>query len=281
MDIGNLVSNQVKLAQLGSINQTTTSAAIQHLFSASNLMPAGQVSQTGSVTSMSQILAPATQRLTQQLDAANVKLSAYGQIKSAFASANSAALGLSKAATGTATANADVVKAAQAFVNTFNQATQTLNSAVNGGDTGTGTTPGALTADLRAKFAGNDLAQSINNATGLANLKQAGISQDKNGVLTLNTAALTQSLQSNPTQTKNALLSLGQQVSTSTGRELSSSGNVGASVNQLTNQTQTLTGQQKILQQQATAIQAMLDQQSSVISNTLANGIAAYQSLMF
>ncbi len=275
MDIGNLVSNQVKLAQLGSINQTTTSAAIQQLFSASNLMPARQVSQTGSVTSMSQILAPANQRLTQQLDAANVKLSAYGQVKSAFASANTAALGLSKAATGTATA--EVVKAAQAFVNTFNQATQTLSSAVNG----TGTAPGALTTDLRAKFAGNDLAQSINNATGLANLRQAGISQDKNGLLTLNTAALTQSLQSTSIQVKSALLSLGQQVSTSTGRELSSSGNVGASVNQLTNQTQTLTSQQKILQQQATATQAILDQQSSVISNTLANGIAAYQSLMF
>lgn len=277
MDIGSLVSNQVKLAQLGSINQTAASAAIQQLFSASNLMPARQASQTGSVTSMSQILAPANQRLTQHLDAANVKLSAYGQVKSAFASANTAALGLSKAATGTATANAEVVKAAQAFVNTFNQATQTLSSAVNG----TGTAPGALTTDLRAKFAGNDLAQSINNATGLANLGQAGISQDKNGLLTLNTAALTQSLQATPTQVKSALLSLGHQVSTSTGRELSSSGNVGASVNQLTNQTQTLTSQQKILQQQATATQAILDQQSSVISNTLANGIAAYQSLMF
>jgi flagellar capping protein FliD len=115
---------------------------------------------------------------------------------------------------------------------------------------------------------------------GLADLKQSGITLNKNGTLTLDTKALEQSLQSNSAQAKSSLASIGQQVSASTGRELAGGGNVGGSIGTLTNRSQSLTAQQTALQQQATSVQGLLEQQSNVLNYSTANGLAAYQKLL-
>ena len=252
MDLSSMVKIQVQLAQIG------------------------QTSQSASANSASQILAPANKRLSQQLESTNVQLSSYGQIKSAFGSAQTAASSLADTATSKKATNSDVEKAAQAFVNSYNQATQAVSTAVNG----TGKQTGALASDFRAKRAGSDLAQSLTSGTKLADLKQVGITQNKNGTLTLDTKALQNALQSNPTQAKSTLAHLGQQVGTSAGHELASSGNVGASVGSLTNKSQSLAAQQTALQQQAVAIQGTLDQQSAILNYATAGGLAAYKNLL-
>ena len=253
MDLSSVVNMQVRLAQ---VDQAT--------------------GQSGSVSAASQLLAPANKRLSQQLDSTNVQLSAYGQIESAFGSVQTSVGGLAGAAISKTASNADVEKVAQAFVNSYNQAAQAVNTAV----AGTGKQTGALASDLRAKRAGGDLAQALSSGTGLADLKQAGITQNKNGTLTLDTKALEQALQSSPAQAKSALNRLGQQVGASAGRELASTGNVGAGVSSLTSKAQSLTAQQTTLQQQALAVQNTLDRQSAVLNYAAASGLAAYKNLL-
>jgi flagellar capping protein FliD len=138
MDLASIVKTQVQLAQLGQSTQSSSSSAA------------------------TQLLAPANKRLTQQLESTNVQLSAYGQISSDFGSAKTAASGLSNTVTSKTATNSDVVKAAQAFVDSYNQATQAVGSAVNG----TGTKAGALASDIRVKLAGNDLAHSLTSGAG-------------------------------------------------------------------------------------------------------------------
>ncbi len=250
MDVSTIARTQIGLAQIG------------------------QTSQSGSVGGASQMLTPASKRIGQQLESTNVRLSAYGQIKSSFSGAQTSATALTNAATSKTATTSDVAKAAQAFVDAYNQAAKSVSSA-----TATGKQAGALATDLRAKSAGNDLA-SLTRGNGLANLKQAGITANTDGTLSLDTKALNSALQANPSATKNALSAIGQQVSASTGRELASTGNVGSSVNRLNSRAETLTAQQASLQQQAANLQSQTDKQGAVLNYAVASNLAAYKSLL-
>jgi flagellar hook-associated protein 2 len=253
MDITTLVNTRLQIAQLG---QTTTgsnaSSTVRNLTSTAN------------------------DRLGRELQSTNVKLSAYGQIKSAFGAAQTAASGLTTAATSKTATNADIEKAAQAFVNAYNQAAQSVSSATSTSSKQTG----ALASESRARSAGNDLTRSLTGGNGLANLKQAGIALNANGTLSLDTKALQNALQSNASQTRNALSGIGQQVGSATERELASTGNVGLSVGKLSSRAQTLSSQQATLQQQAASLQSQLEKQSTTLNYATANGLAAYQNIL-
>lgn len=248
MDISTLASTRVQIAQLGRTSSSTASS----LTSAAN------------------------DRLGRELQSTNVKLSSYGQIKSAFSGAQTASAGLTASATSKTATNADIGKAAQAFVDAYNQARKTVAAAT----TSTPKQTGALASDSRARSAERDLATSLTAGNSPANLKQAGITVNKDGTLSLDAKALQTALQSNSAQTKSALASVGQQVSGATSRELASTGNVGISVNKLTAQAQKLNTQQAALQQQTASLQSQLEKQNSVLNYATANGIAAYQNLL-
>jgi flagellar hook-associated protein 2 len=236
-----------------------------------------QRAQASTSTASSELLTPATKRITEQLDSTKVQLSAYGQIKSAVSGVQASASALGTSAISKTATPADVVKAAKAFVDSYNQARQAITTAV----TGTGGKVGALASDMRAAKAGNDLANALTGSTSANDLKQAGISLNKDGSLALDTAALTQSLASKPTETKSILTRLSQQEGSSAGKALASTGNVGGSINSLTNRSEKLSSQQAMLQQQAVSAQAMLDQQNSILNYSSANGLAAYKSVLF
>ena len=236
-----------------------------------------QRAQASTSTPSSELLAPATRRLTNQLDSTKVQLSAYGQIKSAVSGVQSSAAALGASATSKTATPADVVKAAKAFVDSYNQARQVVTTAVNG----TGGKSGALASDMRAAKAGNDLAHALTDSTSAADLKQAGITANKDGSLSVDTTALTQSLASQPTETKSILTRLSQQEGSSATKALASTGNVGGSINSLTSRSEKLTSQQTMLQQQAVSAQAILDQQNSLLNYSSANGLAAYKSVLF
>lgn len=232
-------------------------------------MQVAGLAQSGSATGgADQLLSAANKRVGQQLASTNVQLSAYGQIKGAFGSLQGAAGTLSDAANGKTATSSDIVKAAQAFVANFNQAAQSVASGVGG--------QGALASDVRARLAGNDLGRAL----GGVNLQQVGITQNKNGTLTLDTKALEQALQANPAQAKSALAQLGQQVGTTVGQELGNRGNVGAGFNSLTNRSQSLAAQQTALQQQAESVQGLLQKQGAILNYATASGLAAYRSIL-
>lgn len=257
MELSKVADLQLKFAQLTQVGQS------------------GQSNGAAS-TVASELLAPVSKRLAQQAESTNVKLSAYGQIKSGFGSAQTAAASLAHTAMSKAAGSADLTKAAQAFVNAYNQANQAVTTAVKG----SGTQPGTLAADVRAKRAASDLAQTVTGGRGPADLKQAGITQNKDGSLALDMKALEQSLQANSAETRNALARLGQQVDAGVGRELASRGNVGASVSSLTSRSQALSAQQAALQQQAADLQNTPDRRNTVLSYAAASGLAAYQKLL-
>lgn len=261
MDISSIVSSTLQLAKVNQSAQIDSTSGV------------GQAVSSQSVGSL---LAPANKRLSQQLESTNVRLSAYGQIKSAFSSTQAAADNLTKVAgSGTAT-TADITKAAQAFVSAFNQTTQTISGAVKG----TESRAGVLASDVRAQFAGNDLARSLTGAGDAADLRKVGITRSKEGALTFDVKALEQAFASNPTEAKSTLAALGREVGATAGRELASSGNVGSSVGALTSRSASLSAQQSSLQKQGEALQATLDAQNAVLNYATASSLSAYRNLL-
>ncbi|CAG0973984.1 hypothetical protein RHDC4_01466 [Rhodocyclaceae bacterium] len=261
MDISSIVSSTLQLARVTQSGQTEPTAGTSGSLSAQNV---------------GALLAPATKRLSQQLESTNVRLSAYGQIKSAFAGTEAAARGLTKTAGDATATTADVSKAAQALVSAFNQSSGSLREAVQG----TGSRPGALASDVRAQFAANDLARSVTGATEEAELKRIGITRSKEGGLSLDVKALEQALATNPAEARSTLAALGGAVGATAERELAATGNVGASVGSLTSRSQSLSTQQASLQKQAETLQATLDAQNAVLNYTTASGLSAYRSLL-
>lgn len=258
MDISSIVNATLQLSRINQSVQT------------------GSTSGVGTTTpDVSTLLAPATKRLSQQLESTKVQLSAFGQIKSAFSSVETSATSLAATAKKETATTADITKAAQAFVSAFNQATQTVNKTTSGG-----AEAGALATNVRARFAGNDLAQSATAATAASDLKSLGITSNKDGTLNLDVKALEQALQSNPSGTRDTIAALGGSVAATASREVGNSGNVGASVNSLTTRSQTLGTQQASLQKQAETLQASLDAQAATLNYTAATGLSAYKSLL-
>lgn len=243
MDISNIVRSQWQLAQIGQSG--------------------------GAGSAIEKAFARSSERVGQQLQSANVQLSSYGQVKSAFAGLQGAAGALGEAAASKTTSAADLKKAVQGFVDSFNQAAKSV----------AGIKTGALADNGRARLAANDLARSLTAGNGLGDLRQLGISRGKDGSLSLDAKALDQVLQTNTDKVKGAMADLGKQVGATMGRELAGSGNVGAGVASLTDKVKVLTQQQTTQQQQSAAVLQAIGQQTNQLNYSAAGGIAAYQSL--
>lgn len=217
-------------------------------------------------------LKAANDRVTQQLDSAQVKLSAFGQIKNAFAQVESAAQGLSKLKSGTT--SVDLKSAVSSFVNAFNQANSTVNSQTR--EKSGNTAAGALSSDMRARLAGNDLQRALTRGDTASNLAKLGITRSKDGSLAVDSKALQNALQANPEQVRSTLAAVGAQVETTASRELGSGGHVGSSVNALASRSRDLTAQQS-QQQIAAAVTQISNAQTSGL---FATGVAAYQQVL-
>ena len=217
----------------------------------------------------------ANKRIEQQLGSTKVQLSAYGQIKGAFSEVQTTGKALSDLKT-TSTAD-DVKKAVNGFVSAYNKA----NKAVGAATQGDGEQTGALANDSRARIAGNDLRRSVTEGSSLSDLKKIGITQNKDGSLNVDTKALEKALQSNSNQVLSTVAGIGQQVEKTTTQELANNGNVGSSVNSLNNRSRSLEAQQSAQQEQITASQRLIEQQTTQINNVFAGGLAAYQRTTF
>lgn len=220
-------------------------------------------------------LGAASQRIGEQLSSTQVRLSSYGQIQSGFASLQTTgkALGtLAKDAT-----VSDIGKAAQNFVNAFNTTATAVNTAISG----SGKSPGTLANDSLARIANNDLRRVVPSGTGVAALKDIGISIARNSTLSVDTKALEKAAQANPDAVKNTLANLGQQAALTATRELSSSGAVGSSVNSLSNRARNLATQQQQQESLGALAQSAIQQHADLTSNTadINAGIGAYMKM--
>ena len=216
-------------------------------------------------------LKPANNRIEQQLGSTKVQLSAYGQIKGAFAEVQAASKALSD--TKKTTTGDDVKKGVESFVNAFNKANKAVGTAVRGDAKQVGT----LANDPRARIAGNDLRHAVAEGSTLSDLKQIGITQNQDGSLAIDTQAFDTALQANPDQVRSTAASVGQQVEKTATRELANNGNVGSSVNALNQRSRSLEAQQSAQQDQLVASQRLVEQQTTQINNIFAGGLVAYQ----
>lgn len=244
MNLSSIVATQVQASQF-SQNAGASSSAINKAFARSN------------------------DRIGQQLQSTNVQLSSYGQIKSSFAGLQGAATALGDAAASKTATSADLKKAVQGFVDSYNQAAKSV----------AGIKTGALADNGRARLAANDLSRSLTAGNGLGDLRQLGISRGKDGSLSIDTKALDQALQTNADKVKGAMADLGRQVGTTMSRELASRGNVGAGVASLTDKVKVLTQQQTTQQQQSAAVLQAIGEQTNQLNYSAAGAVTAYRSL--
>lgn len=212
----------------------------------------------------------ADKRIQQQRDSVSVQLSSFGKLQSSVAETQAAArsLGEIKPSSG----DAEVKKAANAFVAAFNSAVQTAKSA---------TAKQGTTVDSgRARAVENDLRRTIStDAATKSDLKQIGISQEKDGTLAIDAKKFDAALKADPIKTRAALAEIGQELDRTSTRELADNGNIGNSVKVLSQQARRLENQLSDQQAQAAAAQQTVTAQSTRLDNTLNAGAAAYRRI--
>ena len=145
------------------------------------------------------------QRISQQVSATNVQLSASAQIKSSYYDIQSAAKSLS--APGKSTTAEDTTKAVQDFAEAFNKATLAINSALRGD----GRAASVLAGEGRAGLVGYDLKKIIPNGENTADLKKIGISARQDGTMFVDKQALQKAIRENPEAVRQTLARVGAQ----------------------------------------------------------------------
>lgn len=210
-------------------------------------------------------------RVEQKLSSTDVRLSSFSQMKAGFAGVQAAAKDLS--APKKTGSTADIVKVAQSFATAFNTATSSVNSAVKGD----GKKSGVLAGDAHATLASNDLRSIVASGSNTADLRKIGISLKSDGTIAVDSAALQSAIQSNPNAVKDTLSRIGKQAEQVSAKELAATGNVGGSVDTLTNLSKGLTTQLAEQKRLAAASQDALQQQ--FVSSNAASGIDAYMKI--
>ena len=212
-------------------------------------------------------------RVEQQLSSTDVKLSSFSQIKAGFASLQTAATDLSDPKkTGT---SADIVKAAQSFATAYNNTGNAVSLAINGDSK----TSGTLAGDVRAGLASNDLKSIVSSGSNTADLKKIGINLKSDGTLSVDTVALQSAIQADSSAVKDTLSRIGKQAEQVSTKELATTGNVGRSVNMLSNLSNSLETQLVEQTRLAAASRDAVQRQAASFSYTAASGIESYMNI--
>ena len=205
----------------------------------------------------------ANKSVGQQIDATNVRLSPFAQVKSSFVDVQSAGNTLTTPAKSSTIE--DVTKDVQSFANAYNNATKIINSS--------GELTGALVGN--ANTSSDNLKSIVTSGDTAANLKNIGITVNQDGTLSVDTNTLQTAMQANSNSVSDTLASVGAQAVLVSQNELGGSGE-GEPINPLNSRTKLYgpktTGQQKV----STDSQNSVQKQNTSVSSTTAGGIAAY-----
>ena len=230
-----------------------------------------------SADAVSQALDQANQRIEAQRSTTDVRLSAFGQIRSSVAQLqdSSRALTLSD---NTDTSD-EARSAAETFVSAFNTAQDTANRTVNGTPGSTeGNTDGALSGDGRANVAASELSRTLSNSSAEA-LRTIGINRAQNGTLSIDSQRFEQALQNAPQSVSNVLAETGQQVEQATRRQLEGSSTLSRAEENLNRQAQALETRQAQQQELAANLQQATEQAAARFNSVAASGIRAYEQI--
>lgn len=137
--------------------------------------------------------------------------------------------------------------------------------------------PGAAVEGGRARTAETDLRRSVGTDAALADLRRIGITQQPNGTLAIDTKAFDAALGTDSAAVRSALSSVGQQVELAAAAQLADGGNVGKSVNALSERARSLETRQADQQALAAAARQTVSAQANRFSDSLNSGAAAYQ----
>ena len=220
-------------------------------------------SNTDSTSAVKKAFSAAASRIDQQRQSASVQLSGLASVKSGYSQVQDTGKALSS--TSSTTSNADIKKNLQAMVAAFN-GTRTAAASAAAGNTNNNS------ANALQKVASNDSNRS--------DLKSLGITQNKDGSLTLDTKKLDAALQSDSGKVKTAASRVGGQMQTTASAALSSSSSLNNSLSSLSHKVHALETRQA--SQQSLADNAMANA-SGVTATSSANsaysGISSYQNI--
>ena len=254
------------IASLYSGLQAWQTSAANSTNSANSSNSASATAQTDPVK---KAFASSAARLDKDIQATNVQVSAYAQVKSGFARVEDAGKALASGAQTTSatsttspTTAADIKKGLQALVSAYNDTRSAAASAGSGS----------------ASIASNDLCRTAAANSNHADLRALGVTQQKDGSLVLDTKALDKALQTNPDNARAAAGRVGGQLQQTASRVLASSGSVGSTLNALNARAQALETRQTEQQSLTSAAQQAMQQQAASLSNSV-SGIGSYLSV--
>ena len=243
---------------------TDITASLGASLLSSSLGQAERTRTSVSTDAVTQALDRAGERIESQRSSTEVRLSAFGQVRSAVAQLQDSSQAL------TATENTDTPEetraAAEAFVSAFNNAQDT------------GNTDGALSGDGRASIAASELSRTLNNASSEA-LRSIGINRSQDGTLNVDRQRFEQALQNDPQGVSSALAEVGRQVEQASSRQLEGNSNLNRAVENLSRQAQALEAQQATQQQLADNLQQATEQAATRFNFVAASGIRAYEQI--
>ncbi len=250
-----------------------------------SLLPAssGQAERARSTApSVAEALDRAGQRIEAQQSSTEVRLSAFGQLRSAVAGLRDSSTTLS---TRESTDTPEKARAAaEQFVSAFNTAQTTAARTINGkpkastADTERNTTDGVLSGDSRANVAASQLSRTLDNASTDA-LRSIGINRERNGTLSVDQQRFSQALQDDPQAVSAALAQVGRQVEQTSSSQLEDGANLDRAVANLSRQSRQFEAQQAALQAFAETSQKAAEQATSSLNLLAANGIRAYEKI--
>lgn len=212
--------------------------------------------------------------LSQQTESTRVRLSAFGQVKSAVADVQAAAKGLQDNKQLQTAEGAK--KAAEAFVKAYNAETATTANLTRR-ESGRNAA-GALADDPRARLAAGDLQRVERNSE--SELKQAGITRQKDGTLAIDAKAFEAAYAKDSGSLRQALSSAGNRIEAVATRQLSASGSVGAAVNNLSSKVTNLENRQADVQARLDDSQRIVQEQTDRFKvGPFATGVSAYKGI--
>jgi flagellar capping protein FliD len=218
-----------------------------------NLYASLQTTSVSSGSKVSRSFDQAANRLENELQSTEVKLSAYGQVKAGFAGIEAAGQTLAK---GDKVSAADTKKALQSLVDAYNQ---TRSAAA-------GTEPGFATN------AANSLRRSVASSGMNDELQALGITRGSDGSLALDTKKLDAALAADTGAVQKAAASLGSAMQPVATRALSESGGINRTLESLNARASSLEGQQS-------GIASLIELQKQSGSYGASSGIASYLSI--
>jgi flagellar hook-associated protein 2 len=227
-----------------------------NITSLANLYTSLQTSGMTAVSRVQQGLDKATARIASEQQSTQAKISAYGQVKSGFASVQSAGETLAK---GSTNSTADTKAALTSLVNAYN-ATRSAAASTEAG---------------AATVAANGLTRATSSDSVRSDLKSLGITRASDGSLSVDSKKLDAALKANPTAVQEAAARVGGQLKGVATTALKESGGIATQLNSLNTRASQLETRQTVLTGLSNA-----QQTTNNLNYSAQNGILSYLSIL-